>query len=72
MNSAADNLQDTFNETVEETLVERQNKDIQEAEETAYEELKPSFTAYIPLQVYGWDDSCIKERSSPPENTENS
>ena len=29
VNIAADNLQDTFNETVEETLTEHQNKDIQ-------------------------------------------
>ena len=42
MNIAADNLQDTFNDTVEETLAEHQNKDIQEAEEMAYEELKPN------------------------------
>ena len=35
--------QDTFNETVEETLAEHQNKDIQEAEEMAYEELKPNY-----------------------------
>ena len=43
MNTVEDNLQDTFNETVEETLAEHQNKDIQEAEEMAYEELKPSY-----------------------------
>ena len=29
----------------------------------AFEELKPdSFTTYIPLQIYGWDDSCIKDQ----------
>ena len=61
VNIAAENLQDTVNETVVETLAGHQNKDIQEAS-----------TAYIPLQVYGWGDSCIKERSSPPENNENS
>ena len=43
MNIAADNLQDTFNETMEETLAKHQNKDIQEAEEMAYEELKPNY-----------------------------
>ena len=43
MNIAAENLQDTFNETVEETLAELQIKDIQEAEEMAYEELKPDY-----------------------------
>ena len=42
VNIAADNLQDTFNETVEEPLAEHQNKDIQEAEEKAYGELKPN------------------------------
>ena len=30
MNIAADNLQDTLNEIVEETLAEHQNKDIQD------------------------------------------
>ena len=42
VNIAAENLQDTFNEIVEETLAGRQNKDIQEAEEMTYEELKPT------------------------------
>ena len=42
MNTVAENLQDTFNETVEETVAEHQNKDIQETEEMAYEELKPN------------------------------
>ena len=44
---AADNLQDTFNETVAETLAEHQNKDIQEAEEIAYEELKPNYLSQL-------------------------
>ena len=43
---AAD-LQDTFNETVEVTLAEHQNKDIQEAEEMAYEELKPNYLSQL-------------------------
>ena len=43
MNIAAENLQDTFNETVGEMLAEHQNKGIQEAEEMAYEELKPNY-----------------------------
>ena len=43
MNIAAENLQDTSNETVGEMLAEHQNKDIQEAEEMAYEELKPNY-----------------------------
>ena len=47
MNIAADNLQDTFNETVVETLAEHQNKDIQEAEEIAYEELKPNYLSQL-------------------------
>ena len=47
VNKAADNLQDTFNETVEETLAEDQNKDIQEAEEMAYEELKPNYLSQL-------------------------
>ena len=42
VNIAADYLQDTFNKTEEETLADHQNKDIQEAEEMAYEELKPN------------------------------
>ena len=47
VNIAADNLQDTFNKTVEETLTEHQNKDIQEAEEIAYEELKPNYLSQL-------------------------
>ena len=47
VNIVADNLQDTFNETVEETLAEHQNKDIQEAEEMAYEELKPNYLSQL-------------------------
>ena len=47
VNIAADNLRDTFNETVEETLAEHQNKDIQEAEEIAYEELKPNYLSQL-------------------------
>ena len=47
VNIAADNLQDTFNETVEETLTEHQNKDLQEAEEIAYEELKPNYLSQL-------------------------
>ena len=47
VNRAAANLQKTFNETVEETLVEHQNKDIQEAEEMAYEELKPNYLSQL-------------------------
>ena len=43
VNIAAENLQDTFNETVEETLAGHQNMDIQEAEEMTYEELKPNY-----------------------------
>ena len=70
VNIVAENVQDTFNETVDKTLAEHQNEDIQEAEEMAYEELKPSYLSE--LQVSGWDDSCIKERSSPPGNNKNS
>ena len=47
MNTAADNLQDIFNETVEETLAEHQNKDIQDAEEIAYEEMKPNYLSQL-------------------------
>ena len=47
VNIAADNLQGTFNETVEKTLAEHQNKDIQEAEEMAYEELKPNYLSQL-------------------------
>ena len=47
VNIAAENLQDTFNETVGKTLAEHQNKDIQEAEEMAYEELKPNYLSQL-------------------------
>ena len=45
--TVARNLQDTFNETVEGTVAEHQNKDIQEAEEMAYEELKPNYLSEV-------------------------
>ena len=41
------NLQDTFNETMEETLAEHQNKDKPEAEEMAYEEMKPNYLSQL-------------------------
>ena len=47
VNIAAENLQDTFNETVEETLAGHQNKDIQDAEEMTYEELKPNYLSQL-------------------------
>ena len=47
VNRAAENLQDTFNETVEETLAGHQNKDIQDAEEMTYEELKPNYLSQL-------------------------
>ena len=47
VNIVADNLQDTLSETVEETLAEHQNKNIQEAEEMAYEELKPNYLSQL-------------------------
>ena len=47
VNIAAENLQNTLNGTVEETLAGHQNKDIQEAEEMAYEELKPNYLSQL-------------------------
>ena len=47
VNIAAENLQDTFNETVEETLAGHQNKDNQEAEEMTYEELKQNYLSQL-------------------------
>ena len=47
VNIVADNLQDTFNDTVEETLAEHQNKNIQKAEEMAYEEPKPNYLSQL-------------------------
>ena len=47
VNKAIENLQDTFNETVEETMAEHQNKGIQEAEEMAYDELKPNYLSQL-------------------------
>ena len=74
VNIAADNLQDTFNETVKETLTEHQNKDIQEAEEIAYEELKPNYLSQLTSRYKNMVGmtAALKERSSPPENNENS
>ena len=47
MNIAAENILDTFNETVEETLAEHQNKDMQEAEEMPHGELKPNYLSQL-------------------------
>ena len=74
MNITADNLQDIFNEIVEETLAEHQNKDIQEAEEIAYEELKPNYLSQL-ISRYKYMvgmTAALKKRSNPPENNENS
>ena len=46
VNIKAENLQDTFNET-EEAVAEHQNMDIREAEEMAYEELKPHYLSEL-------------------------
>ena len=43
MDITTDKMQDTFNETVEKALHENPGKDIQEAEEIAYDELKPKY-----------------------------
>ena len=43
MNITTDKMQDTFNETVEKALHEHPGKDVQEAEEIAYDELKPKY-----------------------------
>ena len=75
VNIAAENLQDAFNETVAETLAEYQNKDIQEAEEMAYEELEPNYISQLISRykyMVGMTAFFIKERPSPPENNENS
>ena len=43
MNITTDKMQDIFNETVEKALHENPGKDVQEAEEIAYDELKPKY-----------------------------
>ena len=43
MDITTDKMQDTFNETVEKALHENPSKDLQEAEEIAYDELKPKY-----------------------------
>ena len=43
MGVTKDKMQDTFNETVEKALHENPGKDVQEAEEIAYDELKPKY-----------------------------
>ena len=43
MGVTKDKMQDTFNETVEKALHENPGKDAQEAEEIAYDELKPKY-----------------------------
>ena len=43
MDITSDKMQDTFNETVEKALHENPGKDVQEAEEIAYDELKPKY-----------------------------
>ena len=60
---AAENLQDIFNETVEETLAGHQNKDIQDAEEMAYEELKPNYLSQLisRYKYMVWVTAALKE-----------
>ena len=43
INITTDKIKDTFNETVEKALHENPGKDVQEAEEIAYDELKPKY-----------------------------
>ena len=43
MGITTDKMQDTFNETVEKALHENPGKDIQDAEEIAYDELRPKY-----------------------------
>ena len=43
MGITTEKMQDTFNETVEKALHENPGKDVQEAEEIAYDELKPKY-----------------------------
>ena len=45
MGITTDKMQDTFNETVEKALHENPGKDVQDAEEIAYDELKPEFVS---------------------------
>ena len=47
MNITSENMQDKFNETVENTLKEYPGTDIQKAEEIAYEELKPKYLSDV-------------------------
>ena len=47
LNIVTENLQDTFSETVGETVIEHQNKDKQEAEEMANEELKSHYLSEL-------------------------
>ena len=43
MDITTDKMQNTFNETVEKALHENPGKEEQEAEEKAYDELKPKY-----------------------------
>ena len=45
--SAMDNMQDTFGDTVDQTLEGNTDMDIKEAEEEAYEELKPRYISKV-------------------------
>ena len=72
VNIAAENLQDTFNETVEETLAGHQNKDIQEAEEMAYEELKPNYLSQLISRYKYMVGVTAALKKDPAENNENS
>ena len=47
MDITSDNMQDRFNETVEKTLEEYPDTDIQKAEEVAYDKLKPKYLSDI-------------------------
>ena len=62
-----DNVQDTFNETVEDILTEHSNIGTKDAEEMAYEELKPGYACML-LQNFYWTSRGTAERSRALEN----
>ena len=65
MDITTDKMQDTFNETVEKALHENPGKNLQEAEEMAYDELKPKYLSEFVSRYKYLTDLSVALRKDP-------
>ena len=68
MDITTDKMQDTFNESVEKALQENPGKDLQEAEEIAYDELKPKYLSEFVSRYTYMTDLSAALRIDPVNN----